>query len=101
MTQLGAGREEDVTFTVTEARTKFGEVVNRARYSNAPVRLTQHGKTAAWVISDELMDRLRQFEDERDLALLTALKNEGGDEWVPHEEVNDILDKQLAPEAEE
>ena len=47
------------------------------------------------------VERLRHLEDERDLAQLATFKTEGGDDWIPHEEVGKMLDKQLASEGEE
>jgi len=88
--------EEDLTVTITDARTRLGEVVNRARYSGRPVRLTSHGKTAAWIISDEVMERLRRLEDDRDLAELAVLTADAGGEWIPHQDVAATLGKPAA-----
>lgn len=94
-------REDHAVFTVAEAAMRLGEVVNRARHTDAPIRLTQHGQTAAWVISDALMGQLRHLENQRDLVLLASIKDEGCDAWIPHEEVSEMLARQLAPESEE
>jgi len=70
-------------------------VVNRARYSGRPVRLTNHGQTAAWIISDETMERIRQLDaaarDAADLAEVTALAASHDGQWIPHGDVAAML----------
>lgn len=73
------------TYTVTEARAHLGEVVNKAQYANEVIELTQHGKTAAVVISPEMLAYFRQLEDEHDAAEADRIMASGSTS-VPHAE---------------
>ena len=74
------------TYTVTEARAHLGEVVNKAQYANEIIELTQHGKTAAVVISPEMLAYFRQLEEEHDIAEADRILASGVAP-IPHEEV--------------
>jgi prevent-host-death family protein len=74
------------TYTVTEARAHLGEVVNKAQYANEVIELTQHGRTAAVVISTEMLAYFRQLEDEHDVAEADRILASGITP-IPHAEV--------------
>lgn len=74
------------TYTVTEARAHLGEVVNKALHGGKVIEITQHGKSAAFVISPELMAYYQALEDEFDIAEANRVKAEGGPS-IPHAEV--------------
>jgi prevent-host-death family protein len=56
------------TYTVTEARAQFGELLKRARYGGETIEISQHGRPAAVVISADRYAHLQALEDERELA---------------------------------
>lgn len=63
--------------TVTEARSRLGDVVDEARVAHAPVFLTRHGRRVAAVIGSEELDRLIEAaEDLADLEAARAAKAE-------------------------
>jgi len=45
---------------VTEARSKFGELIDQVRYRGDTVVLTKSGKPAAAIVPFELLERLQQ-----------------------------------------
>jgi prevent-host-death family protein len=69
-----------MSFTLTAARSKLGELVNRAVYGQEPVIITEHGKEVAAIISVEELAALRAVSDAADLRLaarVTASQDPG------------------------
>jgi prevent-host-death family protein len=80
-----------ITFTLTAARSKLGELVNRAVYGQEPVVITEHGREVAAIISVEELAGLRAAADAADLrqAQRVAADPTPG---VPHEAVMALMD---------
>jgi prevent-host-death family protein len=53
--------------SVSEARTDFAEIVNRAAYGGERVRVVRRGRAVAAIIPIEDLDLLERMEDELDL----------------------------------
>jgi prevent-host-death family protein len=79
------------TFTLTAARTKLGELVNRAVYGQEPVIITEHGREVAAIISVEELTALRAAADAADLRLAQRVAG-SGDPGVSHEAVMAAMD---------
>jgi prevent-host-death family protein len=75
------------TYTMTEADKKTAEMVNAARYGHQPVLITSHGKTAAALISPEMLARYEALEAAADKAAIDEIRTRGP-QWVPADEAN-------------
>lgn len=81
----------DDTYTLTNARSRFGELVNRARFGRERVILTEHGTPVAAIISVEELAELQAAVDAADIAAAVAVKATG-ESGIPHENVLAVLD---------
>jgi prevent-host-death family protein len=76
------------TKRISEARSEFSELVNRAAYRHERVLLTRHGKPVAAIISKEDLEYLEALEDRDDLAAIdAALADPDNQEEIPWEQV--------------
>ncbi|MFD7161718.1 type II toxin-antitoxin system Phd/YefM family antitoxin [Kribbella sp. NPDC059898] len=82
-----------VTYTMTQATKQTADVMNEARYTNQPVLITDHGKPAAVVISPSLLAHYQALEDAADLATIEDRKVAGGQQWVPNDEAQHLMDQ--------
>ncbi|MFD7161688.1 type II toxin-antitoxin system prevent-host-death family antitoxin [Kribbella sp. NPDC059898] len=82
-----------VTYTMTQATKQTADVMNEARYTNQPVMITDHGKPAAVVISPSLLAHYQALEDAADLAVIEDMKAAGGQQWVPNDEAQRLMDQ--------
>ncbi len=77
--------------TVSEARARLADVVDRARVGHDPVYLTRHGRRVAAVVDADLLDELVEAaEDLADLRAAAAARAEmadSGDGPIPWEQV--------------
>jgi prevent-host-death family protein len=80
-----------LTFPLTVARTRLGELVSRARFGQEPVILTEHGREVAAIISVEELADLRSAAAAADLRTAQAIASDG-DPGVPHEQLMAALD---------
>jgi prevent-host-death family protein len=78
-------------YTLTNARSRFGELVNRARFRRERIVLTEHGKPVAAIISVEELAELQAAVDAADLAAAAAIRS-AGHPGLPHEQVMAALD---------
>jgi prevent-host-death family protein len=78
-------------YTLTNARSRFGELVNRARFGRERIVLTEHGKPVAAIISVEELAELQAAVDAADVAAAQAVlaTNHPG---FSHEQVMAALD---------
>jgi prevent-host-death family protein len=78
-------------YTLTNARSRFGELVNRARFGRERVILTEHGTPVAAIISVEELGELQAAMDAADIAAAASVKatEQAG---IPHEQVMAALD---------
>jgi prevent-host-death family protein len=76
---------------VTNARSRFGELVNRARFGRERIVLTEHGKPVAAIISVEELAELQAAVDAADLAAADAVRS-AGHRGLAHEQVTAALD---------
>jgi prevent-host-death family protein len=83
------------TYTLTEATRRTAELVNEARYGQEPILITDHGKTAAAVISPQLLDRYRALEDAADMAVIAEIKKRGP-QWISGNEAQEAMEAMLA-----
>lgn len=83
------------TYTMTEANKKTAEMVNAARYGHQPVLITDHGKTAAAVISPELLARYEALEAAVDQAVIDEVQARGP-QWVDAAEAQRRMNEILA-----
>lgn len=58
------------TFSATEARANFPEIINRVEYGKERILIERHGKTVVAVIGLEDLKRLEALEDASDSAKL-------------------------------
>ena len=78
-------------YTLTTARSRFGELVNRARFGRERVILTEHGTPVAAIISVEELAEFQAAVDAADMAAVTAVKATG-EVAIPHEQAMAVLD---------
>lgn len=78
-------------FTLTTARSRLGELVNRAVYGREPVIITEHGREVAAIISMEELAALRAAADAADLRLAQRV-TASDDSRVPHDAVMAAMD---------
>ena len=81
----------DDAYTLTNARSRFGELVNRARFGRERVILTEHGTPVAAIISVEELAELQGAVDAADIAAAAAVKA-AGETGIPHVQVLAALD---------
>jgi prevent-host-death family protein len=80
-----------MTFTLTAARSKLGELINRAVYGQEPVIITEHGREVAAIISVEELAALQATADAADLRLARRVAA-SDDPGVPHGAVMAAVD---------
>jgi prevent-host-death family protein len=80
-----------MTFTLTTARSRLGELVNRAVYGQEPVIITEHGREVAAIISMDELAALRAASDAADLRLARRVAA-SSDPGVPHAAVMAAMD---------
>lgn len=74
------------TVTLTDARTRLGNLVAKSRHGGEVITITQHGTPVAAIIPYELLEYFRRREDEADIA--QAEKTMATDPTaIPHDEV--------------
>lgn len=76
------------------ARSRFGELLDRARYQGEETVITKNGTPWAALVSIEELEHLRALEDAADRALIDEARRAleaGEDETVPWEEVKRTL----------
>jgi prevent-host-death family protein len=78
-------------YTLTNARSRLGELVNRARFGRSRVILTEHGTPVAAIISMEELSEMQAAVDAADVAAAIAVKATG-QAGIPHEQVMAALD---------
>jgi prevent-host-death family protein len=78
-------------YTLTNARSRFGELVNRARFGRERIVLTEHGKPVAAIISVEELAELQAAVDAADLAAARAVMATGHPS-LPNDQVMAALD---------
>jgi len=78
-------------YTLTNARTRLGELVNRARFGRSRVILTEHGTAVAAIISMDELNEMQAAVDAADMATAIAVKATG-QAGIPHEQVMAALD---------
>ena len=79
------------TYPLTNARSRLGELVNRARFGREHVVLTEHGTPVAAIISMDELAELQATADAADLATAARVKAPGHP-GIPHEEVMAAFD---------
>ena len=72
--------------SVTEARSGFAEIVNRAAYGHERIVITRRGKDIAAVVPAEDMDLLEELEDRMDIEAAEKALAES-EELIPYEKV--------------
>jgi len=78
-------------YTLTNARSRFGELVNRARFGRERIILTEHGTPVAAIISVEELAELQAAVDAADIAVAAEVKA-NAQVGIPHEQVMAALD---------
>jgi prevent-host-death family protein len=78
-------------YTLTNARSRFGELVNRARFGRERIVLTEHGKPVAAIISVEELAELQAAADAADVAAAQAVLATGHP-GLPNDQVMAALD---------
>jgi len=80
-----------LTYTLTNARSRCGELVNRARFGRERIVLTEHGKPVAAIISVEELAELQAAADAADLAAAATVRS-SGHPGLAHEQVMAAID---------
>lgn len=71
---------------VSEARSRFAEIIDEARRSREPVYVTRRGRRVAVIVDSDLYDQIvEDAEDAIDRRELEAARHE--DDYVPWEDV--------------
>jgi prevent-host-death family protein len=78
-------------YPLTSARSRLGELVNRARFGRERVILTEHGTPVAALISVDELTELQATADAADIAAAARVKA-AGHPGIPHEEVMAAFD---------
>jgi len=78
-------------YPLTSARSRLGELVNRARFGRERVILTEHGTPVAALISVDELAELQATADAVDIAAAARVKAEGH-LGIPHEDVMSMFD---------
>ena len=76
--------------SVSDARTRFSEIVNRVAFAKDRVELHRHGKARAAIVPPEDLERLRELEDRLDAEAARRALAEPG-ERRPHHKVREEL----------
>jgi prevent-host-death family protein len=79
------------TYSLTNARTRLGELINRVRFGHERIAVTEHGTPVAVIISVEDLADLQATADAADIAAAEAIKARG-EEGIPHAQVMAALD---------
>jgi len=75
-----------IDVAVSEARQRLAELIDTARLTGEPVRVTRRGRPVAVIIDSDAYERLiDEAEDALDRAELRAARHE--DDYVPWDEV--------------
>jgi prevent-host-death family protein len=82
---------EKAALTVSEAKAKFSELINRAAYGHERIVVGSHGKPKVAIISIEDLDRLEDLEDAQ--SVREGLEEEKRGELIPWEEARAMLDE--------
>ncbi|WP_405064496.1 type II toxin-antitoxin system Phd/YefM family antitoxin [Kribbella sp. NBC_01505] len=69
-------------YTMTEANRRPSRLINEARYGHEPVLITDHGETAAALISPAALARFQMLEEAADQAMIDEIKA-SGPKWIP------------------
>ena len=72
--------------TITEARSNFADLVNRATYAKERILINRRGKPVAAIVPIEDMELLEKIEDAIDVKLARKALSES-EEIIPWEEV--------------
>jgi prevent-host-death family protein len=78
------------TVTLTDARTRLGNLVAKSHHGGEIITITQHGTPVAAIVPYEVLEYFRRREDEADIALAERILAED-DTLVPHDEVAKLL----------
>ena len=78
--------------SVSDARNRFAELVNRVAYAGERVRVVRRGRALAAVVPMEDVELLEALEDELDLAAAReALADPANAQRIPWDRVRDEL----------
>jgi prevent-host-death family protein len=72
------------TMTVVQARSKFGDLLARAAYSNERTLVTRNGKPVAAIVSARDLQALQALEDAKDVQDALAALEEVHETGVTH-----------------
>jgi prevent-host-death family protein len=78
-------------YTMTTARSRLGELVNRARYGHERVILTEHGRPVAAIVAVDELAQMQAAVDAADLAAAAAVKA-AGRPGIAHDRVVALMD---------
>ena len=78
------------TVSLTDARTRLGNLVAKSHHGGEIITITQHGTPVAAIVPYEVLEYFRRREDEADIALAERILAED-DTLVPHDEVAKLL----------
>jgi prevent-host-death family protein len=79
------------TYPLTQARTRLGELVSRARFGRERVVLTEHGRPVAAIVSLEELDALQQTQDAADIAQAQEVVA-AGEPKIPEHQASMLLE---------
>ena len=74
------------TVTLTDARTRLGNLVAKSHHGGEVITITQHGTPVAAIIPYELLEYFRRREDEADIAQAEKIMATDPTS-IPHDEV--------------
>ena len=74
-----------MTYPLTQASSRLGELVSRARFGRERLTITEHGRPVAVIISVDDLEELQRAQDAADLALCRQVRAEPG-AGMAHEE---------------
>ncbi len=77
------------TFTANEAKTHFGEFIDKAQ--REPVKVTRRGRTVGVLVSEDEYESMRSFYANRLLHTLNDVREEAQDKGLTEEKLEELL----------
>ncbi len=77
------------TFTANEAKTHFGEFIDKAQ--REPVKVTRRGRTVGVLVSEDEYESMRNFYANRLLHTLNDVREEALDKGLTEKKLEELL----------
>lgn len=91
-TVAGVYGERMESYPLVEARNQLGRLVSRVQHGHEQIVITEYGKPAAVLIPIGELEELQRIRDQLDLAEARAIHEDPEAQWIPHDEVEALLE---------